>query len=181
MHRCTSCKLAHVPVRNLAGGHWCAGAASCANWCSGAARASSLQRGHPAWRLAVRSAQEKQMKNHCADGPALLAIGWPHLQVCQNLLAMCTGPQHPQGLGLATTNLFQFFWQKNGNLAMAKNGKLIACVTLCGPLASCGSHPNGPKCANGHQGGQGFTPCSPHGHFQIWQLHFQIWKVPHTH
>ena len=74
-----------------------------------------------------------------------------------------------------------FFWSKNGNLAMAKNGKLIACVKLCGPLASCGPHPNGPKCAHGHQGGQGPTPCSPHGHPQIWQPYFQIWGVPHTH
>ena len=90
-------------------------------------------------------------------------------------------PQHPQGLGLAKTFFFSFFWAKNGNLAMAKNGKLIACATPCGPLASCGPHPNGPKCAHGHQGGQGPTPCSPHGHPQIWQPYFQIWEVPHTH
>ena len=88
-------------------------------------------------------------------------------------------PQHPQGLGLAKTFFFSFFWAKNGNLAMAKNGKLIACATPCGPLASCGPHPNGPKCAHGHQGGQGPTPCSPHGHPQIWQPYFQIWGVPH--
>ena len=87
MHRCTRCRWAYAPVRSLTRGHCCAGAASCANWCSGAARASSLQRGHPAWRLAVRSAQEKQIKQHCDNGPALLAIGWSHLQVCQNLLA----------------------------------------------------------------------------------------------
>ena len=112
MHRCTSCKLAHAPVRSLTGGHCCAGADTCANCCAGAARASSLQGGHPAQRLAVRSAQEKQIKKHYANGPALLAIGWPHLQVCQNLLAMCTGPQHLQGLGLATTTHFHFFCQK---------------------------------------------------------------------
>ena len=93
-------------------------------------------------------------------------------------------PQHPQGLGLATANLLQFFWQKNGNLAMAKNGKLIACVTFCGPLASCGSHPNGPKCANGHKGDQGFTrlhTLQPSWPFPNFQLYFQTWKVPHTH
>ena len=90
-------------------------------------------------------------------------------------------PQHPQGLGLAKTIFSPFFWAKNGNLAMAKNGKLIACATPCGPLASCGPHPNGPKCAHGHQGGQGPTPCSPHGHPQIWQPRFQIWGVPHMH
>ena len=90
-------------------------------------------------------------------------------------------PNTHRALGWPKPINFNFLGQKMAIWPMAKNGKLATCATLCGPLASCGPHPNGPKCANGHQGGQGPTLCSPHGHPQIWPPHFQIWGVPHPH
>ena len=153
MHRCTRCRWAYAPVRSLTRGHCCAGAASCANWCSGAARASSLQRSHPAWRLAVRSAQEKQMKKHCANGPALLAIGWPHLQVCQNLLTtlllrlfvvnlhkmnqeLGAGSQNPAFSMVATKCSMQalvFYW----TLSTVPHMQPCRGQTLIGPMMPC--------------------------------------------